>query len=141
MTGKRKTSILVSVFVFWMIVQTIRALVSGVEPYPSIFYPGFGSNGHKSVLEYELYKKEDSIYSPITHRQSILGYSRFRTLLKQIVETRKSNDEVKYSEWSVGLLDIKNLDKGDTLKINEIRWRVKENEYVKHSEEKFIIIL
>lgn len=139
--NKNKTSILVLVFICWMIVQAVRTLVSGVEPYPAIYYPGFSSKGKKSVLEYELYKKEDSIYSPISHKQSRLGHSRFRTLLKQIVKARKSTDNVEYSELSSGLLGIKVLHVNDSIKIIEIKWKLKKNEYVKTSSETFTMIL
>ena len=139
--SRNKISILVLIFVGWTIVQTVRAFVAGVEPYPAIYYPGFGSNGKKPVLEYELYKKEDSIYSPISYKQSVLGHSRFRTLLRQIVKSRESNDDAAYEEWSLGLLGTKKLEKGDTIKIIKIKWKVKKHEYREDSSETFIMIL
>ena len=139
--NRNKTSILVLIFVGWMIIQTVRTFVGGTEPYPAIYFPGFASNGKKSVLEYELYKKEDSIYSEISHKQSVLGHSRFRTLLKQIVKSRKSNDNDKYFELSSGLLGIKALHTGDSIKVVEIKWKLIKNEYIKYSSETFIMIL
>ena len=128
MTYRSKIRLGVIAFLFWMVVQAIRASISA-EPYPAIVYPGFNNRGNKPLESRELYYQRAGEWVRIEADQTYFSFTPFNRFLRQLEES----DSTNWSEVRSGLMKIEVLAEGDSVKLERFEWQPATDSFNKKS--------